>query len=119
MSSNKKLLTDIAMLVASQVFLWYGVKWVIAQMDPMRKQKDESQSKSREILRRLKIENQELDEYETIIASEIVHPDDITTQFKDIGGLDDIVESLRETVIYPLTMPEMFDSNHLFAAPKG
>jgi ATP-dependent 26S proteasome regulatory subunit len=40
--------------------------------------------------------------------------------FESIGGLDEIIASLRETVIYPLTYPELFASaNGLLAAPKG
>jgi ATPase family AAA domain-containing protein 1 len=87
-----------------------------------------------------------------VIAAEIVLPDDITVKFTgenvfasalvctasynsllDIGGLDPIISSLRESVIYPLLYPTLFkssdsdstssdaDSNtsSLFVAPKG
>lgn len=38
----------------------------------------------------------------------------------DIGGLEHIVSSLRESVIYPLCYPELFASNAgLLGAPKG
>ena len=117
---NRKLAADVALFVASQVFLWYGVKWVVSQMDPMRKKKDESKSKARVILERLKVQNEDLNEYEHIIASEIIHHDDILVRFEDIGGLDPIVDSLREAVIYPLTMPHLFnDMNQLLGPPKG
>ena len=38
----------------------------------------------------------------------------------DIGGLDSIVSSLRESVIYPLLYPNLFTaSSSLLGAPKG
>src|SRR5258707_292724 len=70
------------------------------------------------------------------VANEVIHPDDIPVSFKgafltlkyfrnliicaDIGGLDLIVSSLRESVIYPLQYPEVFkSSSSLLGAPKG
>lgn len=38
----------------------------------------------------------------------------------DIGGLGDIIEELRESVIYPLTMPQLYaHSSSLLSAPSG
>ena len=73
------------------------------------------------------------------IASEVIHPDDIDVKFsgefvsaspplcpsslfcahQDIGGLDPIISSLRESVIYPLLYPHLFTSSSLLGAPKG
>ena len=62
----------------------------------------------------------ELDEYEQTIAGEIIPPSSIDVTFESIGGLDDIISTLRETIIYPLTFPELFaGSNGLLSAPKG
>ena len=39
---------------------------------------------------------------------------------QDIGGLNDIIEELKESVIYPLTMPYLYaQSSSLLAAPSG
>lgn len=38
----------------------------------------------------------------------------------DVGGLEPIIDQLRESVIYPLCAPQLFESAAgLFAAPKG
>lgn len=37
----------------------------------------------------------------------------------DIGGLEPVVASLRESVIYPLLYPNLFTSSSLLGAPKG
>ncbi|KAH9812156.1 Protein MSP1 [Teratosphaeria destructans] len=58
--------------------------------------------------------------YEQTIAMEVVSPSDIPVTFDDIGGLDTIIEELRESIIYPLTMPHLY-ANHssLLTAPSG
>ncbi|KAH7375757.1 ATPase [Plectosphaerella cucumerina] len=61
-----------------------------------------------------------LNEYESLIAMEMVAPHDIPVGFKDIGGLDDIIDEVRESVIYPLTMPHLYaHMGPLASAPSG
>lgn len=62
----------------------------------------------------------ELNTYEQSIAGEVIHPNDIPVSFADIGGLDDLISDLQESVIYPLTMPHLYaHSSSLLAAPSG
>jgi len=50
----------------------------------------------------------------------VIHPDDIEVKFSDVGGLEPIVASLRESIIYPLLYPNLFaSSSSLIGAPKG
>ncbi|KAG5928455.1 hypothetical protein E4U42_000588 [Claviceps africana] len=66
------------------------------------------------------IEDLALNEYENLVALEMVSPEDIHVGFEDIGGLDSIIEELRESVIYPLTMPYLYShAAALLAAPSG
>lgn len=37
----------------------------------------------------------------------------------DIGGLESIIEELKESVIYPLTMPHLYSHAPLLSAPSG
>ena len=61
-----------------------------------------------------------LNAYEQTIAMEVVSPNEIPVTFEDIGGLDDIIEELRESVIYPLTMPHLYvNHSSLLTAPSG
>ncbi|KAI8840237.1 ATPase [Chytridium lagenaria] len=120
MAINRKIVLDVALFALSQVALYYGVKWVLNSMDPHKKKRDEAKLKSSKIFSRLGIKDLELGEHEEIIATEVIHPDDIGVGFKDIGGLDGIVDSLKETVIYPLCYPQLFNSSSgLLGAPKG
>jgi ATPase family AAA domain-containing protein 1 len=61
-----------------------------------------------------------LTSYEQNIAMDLVAPKDIPITFDDIGGLEDIIEELKESVIYPLTMAQLYSSkSSLLSAPSG
>lgn len=67
-----------------------------------------------------RVENFQLNEYEAIVALEVVAPEDIPVGFNDIGGLEDVIEEVKESVIYPLTMPHLFShATPLLSAPSG
>jgi SpoVK/Ycf46/Vps4 family AAA+-type ATPase len=69
---------------------------------------------------RTRKEDLTLNQYEQVIASEVIAPEDIHVGFKDIGGLGEVIEELKESVIYPLTMPHIYSySSSLLSAPSG
>ena len=85
--------------------------------------------------RRQRKEDLILNQYEQSIATEVVAPEDISVGFDgkfllftldpahdclDIGGLNDVIGELKESVIYPLTMPHLYShSSSLLSAPSG
>ncbi|KAG9103811.1 hypothetical protein FRC06_007788 [Ceratobasidium sp. 370] len=116
----RKIAVDVAMFAVSNIALYYAFKYVMSSLDPNTEKRKAAKAKSARILDRLGVKELELTEHEEIIAAEVIHPSDITIKFEDIGGLDHIVSSLRESVIYPLCYPELFASNAgLLGAPKG
>lgn len=61
-----------------------------------------------------------LDSYEQTIAMEVIRPSEIPITFSSIGGLDTLVDDLRESIIYPLTHPELYTAHSsLLTAPSG
>ncbi|KAJ4404345.1 mitochondrial dynamin GTPase Msp1 [Gnomoniopsis sp. IMI 355080] len=67
-----------------------------------------------------RVEDIQLNEYEAMVAMEVVAPEDIPVSFDDIGGLEDIIEEVKESVIYPLTMPHLYShAAPLLSAPSG
>jgi hypothetical protein len=96
---------------------------------------------------RPRLQDLQLTSYEQTIAMEVVAPEDIPITFEgmmqlfpssitlktsvndlvlkchvwvDIGGLDSIIEELKESVIYPLTLPHLYaHSSSLLSAPSG
>ncbi|CAB4399997.1 AAA-domain-containing protein [Rhizophagus irregularis] len=109
----KKYAFDVVVFAISQVALYYAVKYVLSSLDPMKDKKKEAKAKSEQVLGKLGRKNMKLNEYEEVILSEVIFPEEISINFKQIGGLDPIIQSLRESVIYPLTYP------HLFTSPSG
>ncbi|PPQ85160.1 hypothetical protein CVT25_004167 [Psilocybe cyanescens] len=110
-SGTKRAAFEVALFLASQ--------WVLDAVSPDKKD-GEVKEKQMAALKRLGHHELKLDEYERKVANEVIHPDDIPVTFGDIGGLDSIVSSLRESVIYPLLYPNLFtSSSSLLGAPKG
>ena len=54
-----------------------------------------------------------------MIAANLVVPDDIPVSWKNIAGLDSVIEELRESVVLPIQHRELFKQSKLWAAPKG
>ncbi|KAF8955262.1 P-loop containing nucleoside triphosphate hydrolase protein [Flammula alnicola] len=116
---TKRAAFEVAIFLASQAALYYTMKWVIDAVSPDKKE-SVVKTKQMEALKRLGHHELKLDEYERKVANEVIHPDDIQVTFTDIGGLDPIISSLRESVIYPLLYPNLFtSSSSLLGAPKG
>ncbi|KIW19476.1 hypothetical protein PV08_00048 [Exophiala spinifera] len=118
---------------------FYLVQYVLKQMnlDPEAEVKEKTRLQSEAILRRLDgpkgsqsgadarrpkslREQLDLSRYEQAILQDLVFPEDIPVSFEDIGGMSDIIEELKESVIYPLTMPDLYaTSSSLLSAPSG
>ncbi|KAG0262131.1 hypothetical protein BGZ95_004083 [Linnemannia exigua] len=117
---TKKYIADLALFALSQAAFYYAFKYIISSMDPLKTKKKDAHEKSAKVLDRLGHRDIKLNEYEQVIASEVIHPEDIKVDFDQIGGLDPIIRSLRESVILPLNHPALFTSaSGLLGAPKG
>lgn len=115
----------MAFFAASQVALYYALRYVLSSLADTPGASKKSKEKGESLLSQTGLSKEQLaaldlDEYETSIAGEIIPPQAIDTTFESIGGLDEIINSLRETVIYPLTYPELFAAGgSLLSAPRG
>ncbi|KAI9306057.1 P-loop containing nucleoside triphosphate hydrolase protein [Cunninghamella echinulata] len=117
---TKKYAADVAVFAVSQVAFYFAFKWIIGSLDPTKAKRQEAKSKSNKVLGKLGVKDLKLTEYEQIIATEVIHADEIHVNFKQIGGLDHIIQDLRESVIYPLCYPDLFTSaSGLLGAPRG
>ncbi|CAG8580087.1 1416_t:CDS:2, partial [Acaulospora colombiana] len=104
----------------SQVALYFAVKFILSSLDPLKDKKKIAKARSEEVLGKLGAKNLKLNEYEEVILTEVIFPDEISVNFEQIGGLDPIIQSLRESVIYPLCYPQLFSSSSgLLGVSKG
>ncbi|KAH8894049.1 ATPase family AAA domain-containing protein 1 [Thozetella sp. PMI_491] len=120
----------------------YAAPWLASLLDPDREKNEQAKLKAKANLQRIRrhreqerqargelppgedshvrLEDIELNEYENRVALEVVAPEDIPVGFDAIGGLEDIIEELKESIIYPLTMPHLYShGGALLAAPSG
>jgi hypothetical protein len=78
----------------------------------------ESRAKLKERLERSNRPVFRMNHYESIIAADLVDPNDLEISFSDIGGLEDIKRELFDLVVLPLQRPEFFQTK-LLSVPKG
>lgn len=120
--STLKKITDVAVFLGATVSIYYLMKRVLADMQQGSNSAD-NKKKTSASLRKLQSRypgmELDLDEYERILVQSVVAPSEIKVGFKDVGGLDDIIDDLRESVLYPLTMPELFGGNNNRTATVG
>ncbi|KAL3475266.1 P-loop containing nucleoside triphosphate hydrolase protein [Aspergillus californicus] len=135
------IIQDVVMAAGTSVSAYFLIRYLLSRLDldPESQKKEEQKQKSAAILRKLDGSEESegatsvkgkrsrpkrgdlvLNQYEQAIAMDVVAPDDIHVSFEDIGGLEEIIEELKESVIYPLTMPHLYSStSSLLTAPSG
>ena len=71
-------------------------------------------------MNKLGVTNIRLTEYEVMIASHLVDPNQLKISWADVAGLDDVIEQLKKTVIYPiLAHQKQIRMSRLIQPPKG
>jgi SpoVK/Ycf46/Vps4 family AAA+-type ATPase len=60
-----------------------------------------------------------LTEYELCIASNLVDPLSMVTDWDDIGGLAETIQEIKETIIMPFQHHSLFVGSGLVQPPKG
>lgn len=142
------LLFDILVIAAAQISTYYLVRFVIRRLDPEYSQKAALEKKTSAIYKRLEERSRNraaeaakakeegrmvpanapstvggfgsLNTYEQTVLTEVVAPEEIAVDFGSIGGLEDIIEDLRDSVIFPLTSKHLLGKqSSLISAPKG
>ncbi|CAK1555524.1 unnamed protein product [Leptosia nina] len=104
---------------------YFSIKWLVNQIDPTSKSRKKAEERAREQLRKAGLGSKhalaldKLTDHEMIIASQLVVPDEINVNWKDIAGLDNLIRELRETVILPIQKRELFADSRLTQPPKG
>jgi SpoVK/Ycf46/Vps4 family AAA+-type ATPase len=109
-------------LMGSMVFSYLLIRYAMKQMDPTREEKQRQKELAEIISEKMNLPKaivKSFNEYEMCLLADLINPMDIKTAWQDIGGLDDIIDNVRQTVIYPLQHPELFNQSKLLTTPKG
>ncbi|XP_054629650.1 outer mitochondrial transmembrane helix translocase isoform X2 [Dunckerocampus dactyliophorus] len=112
----------VGMLVRLTIFgaaTYYSIKWVVEAMDPTSKQKNQAKKRAEQLMKRIGVEGVKLTEYEMNIATHLVDPQTMKVSWRDIAGLDEIINELQDTVILPFQKRHLLAGSKLFQPPKG
>ncbi|XP_042344269.1 outer mitochondrial transmembrane helix translocase [Plectropomus leopardus] len=112
----------VGMLLRLTIFgaaTYYSIKWVVDAMDPTAKQKSQAKKRAEQLMKRIGVEGVKLTEYEMNIASHLVDPQTMKVSWRDIAGLDEVINELQDTVILPFQKRHLLAGSKLFQPPKG
>lgn len=112
----------VGMLLRLTIFgaaTYYSIKWVVDAMDPTSKQKSQAKKRAEQLMKRIGVEGVKLTEYEMNIASQLVDPQTMKVSWRDIAGLDEVINELQDTVILPFQKRHLLAGSKLFQPPKG
>ncbi|KAI4174309.1 MAG: hypothetical protein LQ343_002448 [Gyalolechia ehrenbergii] len=132
-------LQDLFVLASTSFSLYFLIRYSLSHINAPDQEQVNRKATAAAVLRRLDRKHSEeeshpdsgkprwsrkedltLNQYEQMIVMEVVSSEDIPITFEDIGGLSDIIEELKESVIYPLTMPQLYArTSSLLSAPSG
>ncbi|PKA66321.1 Cell division control protein 48 like A [Apostasia shenzhenica] len=117
--SQTRFLQELVLYAASaalsSLVLFVGLR----HLDPNRAASKKALEQKKEIAKRLGRPLIQTNQYEDVIACDVINPDHIDVEFDSIGGLDSIKNALFELVILPLKRPELFARGKLLSPQKG
>ena len=99
---NSKFLQDLVFLGVTSLFTMWSMVFMLKRLDPSRQRSKQQIARKKEIQQRLG-RAIDTDQYEDVIACDVVNPHQIKVTFDKIGGLGSIKEALYENIILPLT----------------
>ena len=118
LGAREQVLGTIISIVGAAASAWFLVR-LARMLDPTRPDSHAVSRKKREIASRLGRPGISMNQYEDVIALDVINPDDIDVSFDDVGGLESTKEALAELVVDPFRRPELFSGGSLLRPVKG
>jgi len=120
MPAKKEIVLAMIRAGAIGILTFYLVRWALRYADPTYQQKQKAKVKAKEIMDKLGVKGVSMNEHEVMIASHLVDPNHLRISWADIAGLDDVIEQIKQTVIYPvLAQQKNIRVSRLVQPPKG
>lgn len=114
-----KVISSLLGLAASIGLTYVAVHYLTNAMDPTRKEKLKARERAEALLKKIGVKDVKLTDYELCIAANLVDANSLTTSWHDIGGLDDVIKQIQDTVIFPFKRRDLFPRSSLVQPPKG
>jgi len=116
---NNEIIRKTIALGVTLAGSYYIVKCLANVLDPTRQEKMEAQKRAERLMKQIGVTGVKLTEYELCIASNLVDPLSMTTSWQDIGGLDDVLDDIQESIILPFSRRDLYANTQLLSPPKG
>ncbi|XP_058124399.1 outer mitochondrial transmembrane helix translocase-like isoform X1 [Anopheles coustani] len=122
--SRNEVVQFVLRISLLSIVTYYSAKWLIRNLDPSNKTKKKAIEHAEDILKKLsptlkKSAVQNLNEYEMVIASHLIVPENISESWDSIAGLDHVCEEIKESLVFPVCHRDMFAGSALYQPPKG
>ncbi|KAG2483064.1 hypothetical protein HYH03_018047 [Edaphochlamys debaryana] len=114
---NKRLVVEVIMQAVALGAMVWGLKVCLTYLDPYREQREQAKKRAAFLKEHLG-RTLELNEFEQLLAAQVMNPAHIEVEMQDVSGLEDIVTDLEKKVLYPLVRPELYRTT-LWKQAKG
>lgn len=109
----------VALVAAANVALVYGIRWVLRNLDPARREREKAEKQAVQLLAKLRLTHLKLSEHELAVAADLVDTTALKFSWSAIGGLESVIEQLKDNVILPLSRRDLFIGSPLLSPPRG
>ncbi|PAA57167.1 hypothetical protein BOX15_Mlig000914g3, partial [Macrostomum lignano] len=118
---TRRLLLSLAGTGLSVLVAWLVLRRLLSELaDPASKDHAAAKQAAARILRAIGADpSVRLTDYELVLAADLVDPAGLDATWADIGGLDEAIAELRESVVLPLRHPRLAERSRLLQPPKG
>lgn len=119
--SRVQALSLLARMLMLGAFSYFSIKYIANTLDPTKNQKKDAQKRAQILFDKLNISGSslKLNEYELVVASQLIDPRSIDITWRDIGGLDSIINDIKSEVILPMRMPGIIQNSRNHRPPTG
>ncbi|PAA75978.1 hypothetical protein BOX15_Mlig030251g1, partial [Macrostomum lignano] len=117
---TRRLLLSLAGTGLSVLVAWLVLRRLLSELaDPASKDHAAAKQAAARILRAIGADpSVRLTDYELVLAADLVDPAGLDATWADIGGLDEAIAELRESVVLPLRHPDWPSAAACCSRPK-
>ncbi|KAG1658557.1 ATPase family AAA domain-containing protein 1 [Nymphon striatum] len=117
--TKNEIIVQMIKIGSTLVSAYLFVRLLSKFVDPTYQARNKQSKLAKRILKRLGIGEVELTEHELMVASQLIEPALLSNCYEEIGGLDDVITNIKDSVILPLQNPHIFSKSDLVRPPKG
>ncbi|EEB17550.1 conserved hypothetical protein [Pediculus humanus corporis] len=116
---QKELFATVVKMSIMVGVSYFTISWFLKKLDINGNRGEAAKKKAAFQLKKIGKTELKLTEHELMIASHLIAPSEIDVSWKDVGGLENVLDDIVETVIFPITKSKLLGNSKLTRPPKG